>query len=508
VTERKRTEQDRNRLFTLSLDMLCIADFDGRFRQVNPAWVKTLGWTEEELLSRPRLSFVHPEDQDATVAAVAQLVSGRPLICFQNRYRCKDGSYRRLSWNAFPLPDEKLIFAVVRDITEIQEMEERLHQAEKMEAIGQLAGGVAHDFNNQLVGILGFAGILRLRLQDEELRQCAEAIIRAAVRSADLTRQLLAFARKGKYQSIAVNVHDIIGEVAALLGRSADKRITIRQVLAVDAPMTMGDPTQLQNALLNLAINGCDAMPQGGELLLATAIVALSAEYCRGVPFEIAPGRYVQVSITDSGVGMSAEVKRHLFEPFFTTKQPGKGTGMGLAAVYGIVRNHKGAVSVNSEPGRGSTFKVYLPLLESVATMATAERIPDVGKSAQGQGRILVVDDEELILQLATMALQGLGYQVTALKDGLETVAYYREAWRHIDLVILDMVMPGSGGGEVFAAMRQINPKVKAILMSGYSINGLAQSILDQGVLGFLQKPFRIEDLAQKVAEALHAPRP
>jgi CheY-like chemotaxis protein len=279
-----------------------------------------------------------------------------------------------------------------------------------------------------------------------------------------------------------------------------DPRITIVQALKANPPLALGDPTQIQNALLNLALNARDAMPEGGELILATDVVVLDEEYCRGNPYEMSPGRYLRICVTDSGVGMSEEVRRHLFEPFFTTKGLGKGTGMGLAAVYGTVRNHKGAIDVYSEPGHGTTVKVYLPLLESAEQ---AETPAEVGEPVRGTARILVVDDEEVVLKLAAEALRDLGYQVTTCKDGAEAVAYYREAWRSIDLVILDMVMPAFGGRETFLAMRETNPAVRAILSSGYSLNGQAQAILDEGVLDFVQKPFQLRELSSKVAAAL-----
>jgi PAS domain S-box-containing protein len=500
VTERKQAEEERSRLFNHSLDMLCIAGFDGYLKQVNPAWIRTLGWTEPELLTSPWVEFVHPEDLEATVAAGKQLAVGEPVLGFENRYRCRDGSYRWFSWNSFPLPEEGLIFAVIRDVTEFKKMEERLRQAEKMEAIGQLAGGVAHDFNNQLTGVMGYAEMLSNRLEDESLRRYAELIVGSAKRAAELTRQLLAFARKGKFQSVPVDTHKVIGDVASLLRHTVDRRIVIMQTLKANPPLTLGDPTQIQNALLNLALNARDAMPKGGELILATDVVVLDEEYCRSNPYEMSPGRYLRICVTDNGVGMSEEVRRHLFEPFFTTKGPGKGTGMGLASVYGTVKNHRGAINVYSEPDHGTTVRIYLPLLESAGQAQTPA---ELGEPIRGTARILVVDDEEVVLKLASETLSDLGYQVATCRNGAEAVAYYGEKWRSIDLVILDMVMPALGGRETFLAMRQINPAVRAILSSGYSLNGQAQAILDDGVLDFVQKPFQLHELSSKVAAAL-----
>ncbi|MBU0993430.1 MAG: PAS domain S-box protein [Proteobacteria bacterium] len=382
----------------------------------------------------------------------------------------------------------------------------RRKQAEKMQALGQLAGGIAHDFNNQLSAILGFAEMLVAAIDNEDLRYYAEMIARAATRSADLTRQLLAFAHKGKYQAEPVDIHIIIAEVVALLNRSIDKRITIKQIFSADPATTMGDPNQIQNAFLNLAINGRDAMPDGGELIFSTSDMFLDDAFCRNATFDIEPGHYLQIAVTDTGKGMEDEIQRHIYEPFFTTKEIGKGTGMGLAAVYGTIKNHKGAITVNSKPGQGSTFYVYLPIIEETAVLE--KPAPRTSESNGNTALILVVDDEEMIRMLAGEILHALGYEVITCKDGNEAVATYQKDWERIHLVILDLVMPGISGAETFAALRRINPLSKVLLSSGYSIDGQAQSLLDGGALDFIQKPFTISQLTAKVAEALKQPVP
>lgn len=360
VTAHKRSIEERERLFNLSLDLLCIAGFDGRFRQVNPAWTKALGWSTDELLATPWLDLVHPEDRDTTRTATEQLSEGTPIIDFENRYLCKDGSHRLLAWNSFPLPSEGTIFAVVRDLTETRRMQEQLHHIEKMDAIGQLAGGIAHDFNNQLVGILGFAELLSRRLEAPELKRFAEGIVTAARRSADLTQSLLAFSRRGKRRSEQVDVHALIGEVVMLLVHTIDKRIVVKPDFRASSPTVQGDPAQLQNALLNLALNARDAMVGGGELTLSTDDLVLDEEGCASFDQELRPGRYLFVSVSDTGMGMSEATRKRIFEPFFTTKG-GHGLGLGLPAVYGSVRSHGGAITVNSEVGQGTTFQIYLP---------------------------------------------------------------------------------------------------------------------------------------------------
>jgi CheY-like chemotaxis protein len=362
-----------------------------------------------------------------------------------------------------------------------------------MGAIGQLAGGVAHDFNNQLTGILGYAELLAKRLAEPEAKRSAERIAQAALRASDLTRQLLAFARKGKYLTVTVHVHELIHEVVGLLAHSIDKRIRIeeRQGAAVDT--VLGDPSQLQNALLNLALNARDAMPEGGELSFVTRIEEHEGDD------ELPAGRYLAVVVADTGVGMSAEVQGHLFEPFFTTKEPGKGTGLGLAAVYGAVQSHGGAIAVDSAPGRGSAFTIRLPLRRSASSMS----LPVLAPAKTAEAHILVVDDEELVRSLLTEMLRGSGYRVTTCADGVEAVDLYRQSWQGIDLVILDMVMPRLGGAETFAALRAVSPSVRVLLSSGYSLGGEAQALLDQGVRGFVQKPFRAADLLRQIGEIL-----
>ena len=383
---------------------------------------------------------------------------------------------------------------ITRNVTEQSRLEERLRQSEKMDAVGQLAGGIAHDFNNQLSGIIGFSDLLSKRLEDPKLRHYAESILTASRRAAHLTSQLLAFSRKGKFLSVPVDVHGVIAEAVALLKRSIDKRIEVRERLEAEPSLIRGDPSQMQSALLNLAINARDAMPDGGEILFSTRITRLEK---KAFDFDIPAGNYLEVSITDNGTGMSAEVKRHLFEPFFTTKEQGKGTGLGLASVFGTVKSHKGAVTVYSEQGRGTTFKLYLPLMEEhhVAPELPAGTEPRARRGA----RILVIDDEPVICDSAVEMLRDLGYEAEAYCDPQKALDYYRTAASAIDLVILDMVMPKMTGRQLFAAMKAINPQIRALLSSGYSLNGEAQRILDEGVLEFIYKPYQQSDLARLV---------
>jgi PAS domain S-box-containing protein len=381
-------------------------------------------------------------------------------------------------------------------------LQEMLHHSEKMQAIGQLAGGMAHDFNNQLAGIVAYAELLRDDGRDPEHRSTyVDRILLAAKRAADLTGQLLAFARKGKYLSVATDIHHTIVEVVTLLQHSIDKRITITSALDADSHIIKGDPTQLQNTLLNIALNARDAMPDGGDLSITTEVVELSQRDCDESHFELEPGRHIQICIVDSGEGMTEVVQERIFEPFFTTKAAGAGTGMGLAAVYGTMKSHHAAVVVDSELGRGTTFELHLPLAE--APTAEPARARSALSATKTRAHILLVDDELMIRDVTSDLLVELGHEVTTCKDGAEAVATYRSNWQQIDMVILDMVMPNMSGRDTFIAMREINPEVKVMLSSGYSVEGEAQSILDEGALAFVQKPFGVERLARTVEEIL-----
>jgi len=325
-------------------------------------------------------------------------------------------------------------------------------------------------------------------------------ISRAASRAADLTGKLLAFARKGKYLSLPVNLHAVIADVVGLLEHSLDKRIAVRQVLSAHPPVTQGDATQLQSVLLNIALNARDAMPDGGVLEFATRPAELDREdISRRFP-ELTPGRYVCVTVSDTGIGMSDEVRAHLFEPFFTTKKEGKGTGLGLAAVYGAVGNHNGAVRVTSASGRGTVFHLYLPALDVEVEKERGER-PDV--IVKGKGSVLVVDDEENVRAVAAAMLETLGYTVRACESGAGAIEEYQRRVGQIDLVLLDMIMPQMGGREAFAALKRIHPGVRVILSSGYTLEGEAQALMKDGILDFIQKPYRMSELSQKIASCL-----
>jgi signal transduction histidine kinase/CheY-like chemotaxis protein len=381
-------------------------------------------------------------------------------------------------------------------------LESQLLQSQKLEAIGTLAGGVAHDFNNLLAGILGYAGLLKVQIDPKDDRHRAvETIERAAERAAELTRQLLGFARKGKMQQTRVDLHETIEEVFNLLGRTIDKSIEVVRSLDARSACVLGDPSQLQQIILNLAVNARDAMPEGGSLKIETRDVEMDERDCRQYP-EAAPGRYVTLLVSDTGRGIPPENRDRIFEPFFTTKPKGEGSGMGLAMVYGIVKSHGGFISVYSEPGVGSTFRVFLPLASESVAEAPPPRTE--GPPARGSGRILVIDDEEIVRDMTSDLLESLGYDVVTARDGREGLEVYEAMSATIDLAIVDMIMPRMGGRDCFRGLKRLNPDVRVILSSGYGHNEAAQEILDEGARAFVQKPYQVRELSRLVADALN----
>lgn len=442
---------------------------------------------------------IHEEDRNRAVSMLKEAMDRETVFCIEYRFKCKDGSFVPIEDSGIFLKNESgdsfRVLGNMKDISERQQMEERLRHSQKMDAIGQLAGGIAHDFNNQLAGVFGGVDLLSPRLEDEKSRRFLEYIAKAATRARDLTMQLLAFSRKGKNIIKHVKVHDILRETVEILKRSIDKRIEIVENFKATPDTTLGDPTQLQNALLNLAINARDAMPDGGVLRLETSVIQLDS--LDNPPYEMAPGSFIRVCVSDNGTGMTQEVEQRIFEPFFTTKPLGKGTGMGLASVFGTIRNHKGSISVDTEPGKGTTFNIYLPLtISEVENHSGSARDP-----VKGSGHIMIVDDEEIVCDVGTEMLQCLGYTVTSFDNGVDALAHFGKDWRDVDLVILDINMPKMNGKEVFRAMRKINPSVRVLVASGHSADGDAQTIVDEGAHAFIGKPFTLESLSKAIAD-------
>ena len=385
------------------------------------------------------------------------------------------------------------------DISERKKLEEQLRQSQKMEAMGLLAGGIAHDFNNLLTGILGYANMLSIRGRDAEVAKAAGIIQRSAEKASQLTAQLLGFAERGKNLNVAVELGRVIASVTGVLERTQDPRIRIVTSLRPEGGCVPGDPSQLDQVVMNLAINACDAMSEGGRLKITMEPVTLDEAFCREREW-MSPGKYLLLSVADTGVGISPENLERIFDPFFTTKAPGKGTGLGLSMVFGIVKNHGGCVDVRSEAGAGAVFRVHLPESPDGAPKEKAEMDPAFPR---GRGRILLVDDQEPVREVAKDMLEALGYDVITAADGLEGVSRYRDMWREIDLVVLDMIMPNMSGGDCFRRMKEINPKARVVLSSGYSMDGAIQDVMNEGILAFIQKPYRLEELSRVVGTAV-----
>jgi two-component system, cell cycle sensor histidine kinase and response regulator CckA len=505
----RRTEHRYRTLIESIPDIIYTLELDGSLSYISPRWKKILGHDESEVLGRFFIEFAPPEDHLFLVRVFKDVRNQKKNV--ENvhwHYIRKDGVSRFFLGSAAPLYDEEGrvtgMIGIARDVTDHKRLEEQLLQSQKMESIGNLAGGIAHGFNNLLGGILGYATFAKRKLSNrDKIYQSIEAIERSAQRAAELTKQLLGFARRGKYQVRPIDCNALIGEIALILQRTIDPRIAIEVDPDPLLSLIEGDEAQIQQALMNICLNARDALPKGGSLKIASRnqrMIPDQAFRQRGMK----EGSYIRLTISDTGTGMSPEVRERIFEPFFTTKAKGQGTGLGLSMVYGIIQNHGGMIEVQSQPGRGSTFAVFLPAIASASV--NGEELPSVPDAHQGEETILLVDDEEIIRGLGIDILEDRGYRVFSASEGKEAVSIYRERRREIDLVILDVMMPGIGGKETYRQLRAINPRVKVLLSSGYSTDGEVGEILKQGVSGFVQKPYREEELAARVREVLDAP--
>jgi len=408
---------------------------------------------------------------------------------------------------SFPEGDYVNIYGI--DITERKQAEEKqekledqLRQSQKLEAIGQLAGGVAHDFNNLLGGIMGNAELIKMHSgKDPTIARYSDIIANSSAKAADLTRQLLTFARKVRVNFTKVNIHSGIENVIELLVHTIDKRIEIIKNFDAASSFVQGDSNMLENALLNIAINARDVMPDGGTLSFATDNVMLNDVNMPRFAPELISGEYVRVTIRDTGSGMDEKTMLRIFEPFFTTKEVGKGTGLGLAAVYGCVRQHHGHVMVESELGKGSAFIIYLPVLR----VNEQQSVPAAQFCVKGKGNILIVDDEAAIGKVAVELLTGIGYTPTYMSSAAEAIEYFKKNHGSVDAVILDIIMPKMNGVDIFRELKRISPGVKVIIASGYSDEKQDALLMEEGVTAFVNKPYMLAELSKALASTIES---
>ena len=483
-------------------------DTQGIVLAVNHITAKRLGLAPEAMVGRPISEFSPPPVAEARRQKGIEAIRTREPVFFEDT--CEG---RTFFTSVHPVCDERgqVIQLAVhsRDITDEKQSEDerrkltiQLQQAQKMEAIGTLAGGIAHDFNNLLMAIQGNVSLMFFDTEPSHPHHRTLTNIEKLIRSgADLTSKLLGYARKGKYEPRPLLLNDLLQETAETFGRMR-KDIRIEWNLTPDLKGIIADRCQVEQVLLNLFVNASDAMPGGGKLFLKTDTVTH-----REIPYKgyaINPGAYVRLTVTDTGVGIEKDVIGRIFDPFFTTKKMGRGTGLGLASAYGIVKSHNGYIDVESEKGKGATFSVYFPATDARPTAAADTAAGEKScKPEEGFGTLLLVDDEAVVLDVTAAMIRRLGYTVITAHSGREAVELYTEHADHINAVILDMIMPEMSGGEVFDQLKRINPRVKVILASGYSMDGQAREIMNRGCDGFLQKPFTLEDFSVRMRSLL-----
>ena len=501
LEESKRSQEVYRSLLHSSADAIVTYDLKGNALYISPVFTKIFGWKPEEVLGK-RIPFLPDSEREETLSIIRGLVEeGIPCHNFQTKRYTKCGKLLNVSISASRYDDHEGkpsgILVIIRDISEKIKLEVQLQHALKIEAIGTLAGGIAHDFNNLMMGILGNISLILYDTEYthphyEKLRNI-EKQIQSGSR---LTGQLLGYARKGKYEVRPIDINQIVKESSETFQRTK-REITVHRELAEDLLAVEADEGQIEQVLLNFFVNAADAMSGGGELFIKTLNV--TEKNMGGEAYHPKPGNYILIQITDTGVGMDEKTMKRIFDPFFTTKEMGRGTGLGLASSYGIIKGHGGYIDVGSEIGKGATFRVYLPATERKVSIFI-EKEEQTGK---GDGTILFVDDEETVVDVGVQMLHKSGYTVLRAVNGPEAIDIYNDKKADIDLVILDMIMPGMGGSQVYDKIKAINPHVKVLLSSGYSIEGMAKEIMDRGCNGFVQKPFTMNQLARKVKEIL-----
>jgi two-component system cell cycle sensor histidine kinase/response regulator CckA len=497
----RQAEEVYRSLLNSSADAIVTYNMAGYPEYFSESFTRIFGWTLAEVRD-DFIPFVPESEMQRTTGIIAELIAnGTSCQGFETQRYTKTGQLLDISLSASRYNDHRGkptgMLVVLRDISARKRLEGQLQHADRMEAIGTLAGGIAHDFNNLLMGIQGNASLCLLDTDAnspvfEKLKNI-ETYICSGV---DLTKQLLGFARGGKYEIRPTDLNEIIEEENRMFGR-AKKEITIQAEYEETLWTVEVDRGQIKQVLLNLYVNAWQAMPGGGRIFVRTRNTHLDAEFTHS--FEARPGQYIALTVTDTGIGMDAETRQKIFNPFFTTKAMSRGTGLGLASVYGIIKNHDGFIDVASRQGEGTTFTVYLPASEKTSEQ---EKLT-VGQLVKGSGTVLLVDDEEMILEVGAEMLKAVGYDVITAAKGSQAIEIYKAKKAEIDVVLLDMIMPTMSGGELFDQLKRIDRNVCVILSSGYSLDGQASEIIGRGCNGFIQKPFNIKELSEKIHQVL-----
>lgn len=514
------SEKKYRHLVQNSPDIIYTLDAQGHFTFLSEAVEHLLGFTVVELIGKHYTEIVCNADRDKARwffderRSKMRATSGVELRLKISRSRLPMGSdsrYLTVELKSMGIYEESGkhggrrhigTHGVIRDISERQRIQAKLQNAERLESLGTLAGGIAHDFNNLLMGIQGRSSLILMGLDPtNDQRDHLQAIEEYICSAAHLTKQLLGFARGGKYEVKPTDINALVENSARMFGRTK-KEIIIETRFHHPALVVSVDRRQIEQVLLNLFVNAWQAMPDGGKLKIETENVMLEKEACR--LYQLSPGRYVRTSVTDSGIGIDQKTLHRIFDPFFTTKEKNRGTGLGLASAYGIIKNHGGILNATSEIGSGSTFNIYLPISERKAT----ETLPVVPEITKGCETILLVDDEEMILDVGKALLEKLGYTVITANGGKLAMDMIRHQRTPIDLVILDMIMPGMDGGKTFDCIRDVCPTMPVMLSSGYAMSGQAEEIMQRGCNGFIQKPFTVAVLSQTIRKVLDTAAP
>jgi two-component system cell cycle sensor histidine kinase/response regulator CckA len=509
ISEKIRSAEQQARLVFIleaTTDFVGMADSIGRCLFINGPGRKLIGIGEQEKISENRLSVYHPQwankllmEEAIPTAITTGTWTGETALLTREGQEIPVSQVIVAKKNSNG--EVEFLATIMRDLTMQKTLEEQFHQAQKMEAVGQLAGGVAHDFNNLLTVISGYSALLVTRLPaNDPTRGFIEEILKAGERAAHLTRQLLTFSRKAVAERRVLDLNALVTDTEKMLRRLIGEDISMATTLAPALGQVKADAGQIEQVIMNMAVNARDAMPQGGKLAIETANAQLGADYAMLHP-EVKPGRYVMMAVSDSGSGMSQETKAHIFEPFFTTKSMGKGTGLGLATVYGIVKQSGGHIEVHTALGQGTTFKIYLPLVEDKASSGMSLHSSKI--APHGTETILLVEDEDAVRAITKLALQSLDYTILEAKNGEEAVRISERHTEPIHLLITDVVMPVMGGRQVAERMAACKQGIKVLYLSGYTDDAVLRHGILQADVAFLQKPFTPMSLANKVRAVL-----